>query len=339
MATATKPPRPGRAWVWKGGRWQKPPVPGPAAQYSWNNNRGWVKKGAASAAKPNPAMQWLAENYGLTSALIDADPTNPATGFTMREAFAQIQAEKITDPNRAAEIIAKTNWYKQHGMTALQKLALKKSQPGVWKRELQGVIDTLRETYTAAGITIPPVALRQMALDQYVFGLSDASMRKALFANPNVKTGSDVTDEQALRSYAASMGVSRSDDWFKNATRALAFKQRTLDDFKQQMQKDAIGRTPYWADQIKNGQTVEELAAGYLNDVQTLLENPNLDLKDALVKKALTSLGKDGKPAPVPLWQFEQMVRQDPRWKQTKNGQAAYANVGMNVLKSFGFME
>ena len=348
MATAAKPkpkpaPRPkspDSKYVWSTSRKRWVPPAKPAnGTYVWVKNQGWKKTADSKGNPSNPALDWLRTNYGLTEALIDADPTDPSSGFSMKEAFDQIRAQGITDGNRAAQLIAKTTWWKAHGITALQRLALKTSQPGVWQQNIDDAVASLREAYLDSGLEIPDAALRKIAEDKYVYDISDASLRKVIYNRSDITENAGSTTVEQLRALANDYGVTRTDQQLIDAARGIELKQQSANDYKEQLKSDAASRMPYWADQIAAGKTVKDLAAGYVNDVQTLLEDPNADTTHDLVKKALTNIGADGKPAPVPLWKFEQMVRQDSRWKNTKNGQQAYTNVGMNVLKSFGLME
>lgn len=39
----------------------------------------------------------------------------------------------------------------------------------------------------------------------------------------------------------------------------------------------------------------------------------------------------------TPLWQFEQQVRNDPRWDQTDNAKQSAASLVMQIGKAWGF--
>ena len=62
-----------------------------------------------------------------------------------------------------------------------------------------------------------------------------------------------------------------------------------------------------------------------------------IDFNDQLLKRGLQSVGADGKPRVMPLYEFEQQIRKDPRWDKTDNAYEVYANVGTNLLRTFGF--
>ena len=69
--------------------------------------------------------------------------------------------------------------------------------------------------------------------------------------------------------------------------------------------------------------------------------------KDPLVSKALqfqgaksgpNQAGTDGAPGVMPLWQFQQQVRQDPRWQYTDNAKQEVMGMAHSVLQQWGLM-
>ena len=289
------------------------------------------------------ALAWIQKNFQLTEALLDADPTNPGTGYSLREAFSDIRSQGIVDPGRAAQILAKTTWYQSYGIDALKRLSEGKRKNYWHNSQGTGVIDQkmneIRDEYMAAGINIPGPALRQIAQDAYVYGLSPATLQKQLAGKATIDDGT--TAEEQLRDLADSLGVSSQHDanYFRNAALKIQLKQASADSYKQTLQNEAIATTPYWAEQIKSGQTVRELASPYLNSARMLLEDDTIDLNHDLVSKALTSVDANGVVKPLSLWDFKKSVMKDARWKNTENGQNAYATIGTGILRAFGFRE
>lgn len=135
------------------------------------------------------------------------------------------------------------------------------------------------------------------------------------------------------------MGVQMSGDWFTNAGRAIVRGTSSEQAYMSQIRKQAKALFPQWNKQIDAGQSVSDLANPYLSSMSQILElSPgSINLFDPTVKKALQF--KDpttGANAVKPLWQFENDLRSDPRWKQTKNAQDSLMQVGHQVLADFG---
>jgi hypothetical protein len=63
-----------------------------------------------------------------------------------------------------------------------------------------------------------------------------------------------------------------------------------------------------------------------------------IGLNDRTIKQALTGLNPEGKPMTTPLWQFEQELRQDPRWNYTNNAQEDLMGTARQILKNFGLV-
>ena len=292
------------------------------------------KKAAAKAAAAarKAVFDQIETNFGLTDSILDLDKTDPKTGFTLKEAFDQIRARQITDSNLAANILAKTNWFKQYGTAITQRLAQERTSPGVFKGFVDSEFSTLKQQVIQNGLEIDDASLRAIAREQYAYGLSGAQTMDRL--RGKAKAGANSNPEQQLRALAGQMGVKYSDQWYRDAALqvgTVGANQNSYEDMIKEAAKDTYG---YWADKIDAGQTVEALAGQYLQSAQSYLENPNVGLDDLAVKKALQTVGADGRP--MPLWEFEKSIKSDPRWKTTKNAQTAYANVASQLLNSWG---
>ena len=115
---------------------------------------------------------------------------------------------------------------------------------------------------------------------------------------------------------------------------------QSLDDVKQDLRETyLIGAYPAWSEKIRQGFDPWQISSPYRTSVAKLLElDPDqVGLDDPLVKMGLQSTGNDGQPRVVPLYEFEQQVRNDPRWQKTDNAYQTYTRVGSDLLRMFGF--
>jgi hypothetical protein len=97
------------------------------------------------------------------------------------------------------------------------------------------------------------------------------------------------------------------------------------------------GMYPAWADRIKAGDDPSVIFAPYRNIARQLLEMDDLSLDDPIMKRAAQYVGPDGKPAQLPLYEFEKQIRKDSRWQYTDNAYKEYTDVGTDLLRMFGF--
>lgn len=288
---------------------------------------------AKAAAKQQKAVfDTIESKFGITDALLNADPTDPKTGFSLREAFDQIRRQGITDPNRAAQIINKTTWFQNHGTGILERIALKKSNPGVYKQELSDRLNTLRRSFIAQGIAVDEAQLSGMATDAFEYGLSDVQVVDKYRGSLHASSGTDA--ENQLRDYAKSMGVRMTDQWFQDAATGVATQAASQNSYQEMLKQQAKNTYSYWADRIDEGQSVESLAGQYLAYAQGWLEDPTISLDDATVRKALQPA--DGSNQPSPLWAFEKTVKSDPRWMRTANAQKTIAATAGQLLQDWG---
>lgn len=175
-----------------------------------------------------------------------------------------------------------------------------------------------------------------------VAGGWDAATLKENVARAGTFTdqGEAGTIADALKSAANDYGVSYSDEFFAQAAQSVLEGKSTADIWKQQIKDVAKSRYAAFADQIESGVTPRQIASPYIQSMANILElNPQeVNLSDPTISKALTSLDAEGKPAPTALWQFEQGLRQDPRWRFTKNAQQDLMGTARKVLSDFGLV-
>lgn len=290
------------------------------------------RAGRVKRREQQAVFDQLKANFGITDAILDADPTDAATGFTLREAFDQIRTQQITDPNRAAQIINKTTWFQAHGPGILERIALKGSNYGVWKQNVRDKANELRHTFTGQNLQVSPQDTYAMAVDAYQYGLTAQQVVDKYMSKVKVADNSD--PEKALRDYAASMGVKLTDDWFRSAALQVSTNQQNQNQFEDVIKTQAKNTYSYWADKIDQGQKVDALAGQYIAYAQQWLENPSVNLDDSAIRKALQPA--DGSNQPVPLWQFEKQIKQDSRWLQTNNARQKFTDTAASLLRSWG---
>lgn len=104
------------------------------------------------------------------------------------------------------------------------------------------------------------------------------------------------------------------------------------------IRESASSAFPQFADKIKAGVNLKTLADPYVQSMSNILEIPDttIDLFDPTVRNALSSTGVDGKPVTKSLYEFEQELRKDPRWKYTQNARNSLDSTGLQVLRDFG---
>jgi hypothetical protein len=337
MATTTaRPPRPGSAWVWNAStkKWGKPAKPKDASRSQWDDQYGWVTPQDKSSYEQQRAnrlnLSWLNRVVGSDAELKALFKDAVAGGWNE----ARFQA-KLTS----------TKWYRTHGKAWADAETLKATRPKEYQEQLAKQTAAILSTARSMGITLSDADLKSM---------SDAAMHMAWTADQLVaKLSPRMTGDNGivldygrqLRELAAQNNVGQSDQWFNSAAIAVARASAISPDaakaayerFETDIRGHAASNYGLWADRIKSGENVEQLADAWLQQARRTLEDDSITLKDPVVDKALRAMDDKGNPALSPLWKFQQDLRKDPRWMKTQNAQQTIAATADSVLKAWGF--
>ena len=209
-------------------------------------------------------------------------------------------------------------------------------------KELKNKREAVRLIATELGVELTDGQINSLGYD-YANGDVDATTVKSRIAstgNINFATGEAAKTIDSLKTAAASYGVSYDPSWYNQSAKDILTGKVDNDTLAQQLKELAKSRYPSLAKQIDSGYTVKQIASPYLQSMANILEiNPNdITMEDPTIKQAFTSLNADGQPSTKALWQFEQELKQDPRWRFTKNAQNDLMGTARKVLQDFGLV-
>jgi hypothetical protein len=278
------------------------------------------------------------------------------------------------DPTNFELNLKKTDFWKAYGAQALQA-ASDKAQSldangnvlpnSVYGLELQRREDGIAAQATNMGYKLNPDIIAQLATttlndayDPNVYNSSDYSatlqsriVAAAQAANIPLTGGagasSGIGQINQLKAYAASQGVSLPDTFYTDAGNQLADPKSgaTYDTFQNNIKGYAAAKYSGFAPRIQQGETVSTIAAPYLQEMQNILGVPadSIDLTSntgdgGLINKALQGQidPSTGTGTPMPIWQFDQTLRQDPRWNSTPDAQNTMGSIVESLGKMFG---
>jgi hypothetical protein len=209
-------------------------------------------------------------------------------------------------------------------------------------KELKNKRDAVKLLATELGVELTDGQVNSLGYD-YANGNIDATTVRSRIAstgNINFATGEAAKTIDSLKATAASYGVSYDPSWYTQSAKDILTGKVDNDTLAQQLKELAKSRYPSLAKQIDAGYTVKQVASPYLQSMANILEiNPNdITMEDPTIKQAFTSLNADGQPSTKALWQFEQDLKQDPRWRFTKNAQTDLMGTARKVLQDFGLV-
>lgn len=286
----------------------------------------------------------LRAQYGYAFSLIMSDPS-------LTRLFTKAVSEGYTPENFALEV-QRTDWWKTRDASA-RKYDTLSTDPGSKKdfeTLVSDVVLNVKERAKAdAGIDVSDSQATSIAKDllrDHFDNWADYVPRVVgdVFVSDNVLEfgGTAATTLQDIRKHAQEMGVFLDDVTLGRYVDSIYSQKDTVDNIKNNINNQAAAYYPQFADNIKAGATVQSIAQKYTYAAADLLETDPMDFNffgnnpsksDPLMAKAMFG-GKDGQA--MSLYDFRKAVKQDPRWKKTKNARDEYASMTNNLLRSFG---
>lgn len=289
---------------------------------------------AGSAPKPM-ARDELAEQYGFVEALFNSDRE-------LKKLFDKAVKGGWSASKFQAEL-RDTKWWKRQPKSAREFLVLKYGDPATANQKLSQAQIKIASMAKQLGAPAGGAQMKAMALKAVMNGWTDEQLRYQIGKTINLKgdarPGEAGEAQDKLSSYAYDMGIALSDSWLDSAAKTIVSGMGTSQDYEDKIRQMAKATFSNWAKQIDAGQTVADLAAPYLQTMGQILELPggSVNLFDKTIKGALQYKDpQTGLNAVKPLWQFENDLRGDQRWKQTKNAQDSIMQVAHQVLSDFG---
>lgn len=291
----------------------------------------------AEAKKPMTAAE-SAEEYGFVQALFNSNGE-------LKRLFNRAVAGQWTAQKFQASL-RDTAWWKGHSKNERDYLTKRYGDPATAKAETSAAYVKVRQLANQLGMRETPgnaSRLNTWAYNVVAKGWSDDQLRydmgKYVYFDHDVHQGQGGEVQDQLRSYAFDMGVKMSSSWYAEKARTVIRGTGAVEDYKDDIRRQAKATYSNWATQIDSGKTVAELASPYMQSMSQILEIPvgSINTFDPDVKKALQNKDpKTGQNMVMPLWQFETQLRGEQRWKRTKNAQDSMMQVAHQVLTDFG---
>jgi hypothetical protein len=282
----------------------------------------------------------IAALFGQAYVIMEEDPALKAWFIDFARRYNESQG-KISFERFDLEL-KQQDWWKNNSATFIADRRRELENPTDYRQGLQSDIAALRAQATQLGaVGLDDAILEDLVKQQRRLGLNNQQLLQRLndFISPvgqdfRGQAGEVQTD---LVQWARSNGLRLRDADVQDYVRRVTTGSITLDDVKDDLRRTYLaGMYPAWSDKINQGLDPSSLFAPYRNAAADLLEMSDIDLDDPIMKRAAQYVGADGKPAQLPLYQFEEEVRKDPRWQYTDNAYQSYARVGTDLLRMFG---
>lgn len=277
----------------------------------------------------------LAANYGWNIAFLNSIPE-------VKKIFDQAIKETWTAQKFQATL-RDTNWFKTTSENARKAAVMETTDPATWNATLDATVIKLKQLAGKIGAAIPDGQYQNIAKSVIRSGMSDDGITYMLadyikFTQDGTAKGEAGMHQYNIKKYAAEMGVKLSDEAIANQAAMIVKKVATMQDFQSQIREMAKSAFPGYGDQLDAGVTVKDISGPYIQTMAKELNIPpdSITLDDPQVRMALNGLNADGKPTGLPLYKFQNQLRNDPRWNKTQHTQDMVMSVGNQVLKDMG---
>lgn len=288
---------------------------------------------------PQLSMDELASQYGLSSALINSSSE-------LKSLFKKAVAGSWSADLFSAKL-KNTKWWSTQSDTLRQYITLKYTDPASWKQKYaatQAAVNAL-SVQVGLGDLLHGNATNKKTLAAAVYnslalGWTDDRVKDWLGSKTSIQGGvmwgeaGEAFDKLHEIAYLNGMTYKT---WYASEARRIASGRDTIESAEAAIRAQAAAKYSAFADQIKAGQNVMDLASPYIQSVAKILEVPDTDigLTNSHVSKAMTA-NKGGQAQSI--WEFENSLRQDPTWKKTQNAQDSAMSTAHQVLQSLGMV-
>lgn len=277
--------------------------------------------------------------YGVTANLINAIPE-------LQGILSQAVSEGRSQDWINAQVAANP-WYQQHGDKLRNLLMQAATDPATYNQTLQNARDHVFGLSSQMGRALDYGTIQNLAYQYLATGEDETTLQAYIGRSGALgrgEAGGYVGNTAQIRDHltqvAQSYGVAYTDGYLDSYVNRIEGGYDTIDGFDSVMRARAKAAFPQFGAQIDAGQTVAQIADPYMATYAKTLEVPQtqVTLNDPLIKKALSTVAPDGvTQTAVPLYQFEQQLRNDPRYDKTDQArQDAYSTLAQ-VGKDFGF--
>lgn len=280
--------------------------------------------------------QSLAASLGFAQAFFSADPE--------LKALLQKAVAAQWDSAQFQAAFMNTKWYRARQASVRQWADLTTRDPKEAQAKIAERSQELSDQFTQLGVTLSARNLSQLAVESLQYAWSDAQLKNVLasYIHSGNLGGTAATLEDQIRQVAGDYGLKVSDSQVTPYVVGLINQSYSMDNITDFFRDMARSKYPGMGQFLDKGYTVRQVAQPYVQSYSQLLETDpdTVDLNDSLIQKALQGNQTDPTkpPAMQSVYQFEQAVRGDSRWLQTKNAHQSMTSAAMGIARDWGLV-
>jgi hypothetical protein len=277
----------------------------------------------------------LAQEYGLSYALLTSDSG-------LKNLFNEAVANQWT-PDVFTAKLKESNWWKSNSETMRQALDMQKSDPATFAATMDAAREKARVAAVQAGAILDDKHVGDLARNIVALGWSDEQVQNYLgqyikFNDKHVLGGQAGAAYAQIRQQAYAQGINISDNQAKNYAAYVVSGVRSMDQVMGEINQQAMGAFPAFADQIAAGATMDQVIDPYRQVMAKTLGIADTSISpfSPKIRQAVNRIGQDGQPDPMSLDDFTQSLKNTSEWRQTPQAISSTLQIGHQVLKDMG---
>jgi hypothetical protein len=155
-------------------------------------------------------------------------------------------------------------------------------------------------------------------------------------ASPEQFTGEFLKNINVIKAYSSAYGIPMSDSDMKKAAITALTSPAGIEGQQEKIKSVAKGIYSGLAQYIDDNLTPQELLKPYISMKAKILEIPEeqISLNSTEGQQVISKVVSD--KGLLPIYNYERELRQDPRWRFTKNANEEASNWVSSIMKSFG---
>ena len=326
-------PSPGKAWKKVGKYWVKPAKT--EKNVAWDDNKGWVSAASQATA------------WDIPLAIINSNKGKNSLQELFNQAWAaQKRGEEWTQETFVTKLKL-LPWYKSRSEAQRKYYVLSKdpAQAVEFAAQIESNKQTVLDTAGLMGATLTDAQATDIAKRNLQNGFNSSELQNIIstYVSFSGKTdeekvgslfGAAGAAEDDIRKLAKKNNVTLSEDWILRQAQGVVAGDFDVDKSKDYITNIAKRQYSAWADQITNDNTIEDLAAGFIQTYATEFgeNSSSVDIKNKYIEAAMKSV--DDKGRPIDNQAFIKTIRKTDDWAEVNKEKVL--SVGQDILKTFG---